>query len=72
MSGNMSGMASLHVHSTAAIGRHRIYDGRWLQLDRVKAAAGSVLPVRAPAGDECVVVLLNGEVTWNGVTARRS
>jgi 5-deoxy-glucuronate isomerase len=65
-------MTSLHVRSTDATGQHTIYSGRWLQLDRVIATAGSVLAVRAPAGDECVIVLLRGEVSWNGVSARRT
>ncbi len=65
-------MSSLHVRSDDRAGRHSIYEGRWLQLDRVMVPSGSGLPFRAPSGDECVVVLVHGEVAWNGVTARRS
>ena len=65
-------MTSLYVRSNATIGRHSIYSGRWLQLDRVVADTGSVVHLRAPSADECVVVLVSGQVTWNGVTARRT
>ena len=65
-------MTSLHVRSTGVAGQQRIYAGRWLQLDRVVLPPGSERTFRAPSDDECVVVLIRGEVTWNGVAARRS
>jgi 5-deoxy-glucuronate isomerase len=65
-------MTSLHVRSTGATGRHSVYDGRWLQLDRVVLAPGSTHHVRAPSRDESVVVLVRGEIVWNGATAHRS
>jgi 5-deoxy-glucuronate isomerase len=65
-------MTSLSVASSSEPGRSSIYGGRWLALDRVRLTAGDRDEVRAPAGDECVVVLAKGDVVWNGLDARRS
>ena len=65
-------MTTLHVRSDAATGRHSIYSGRWLQLDRLTTPAGSVVSLGAPARDESVVVLMTGDVTLNGVPAQRT
>ena len=65
-------MTTLHARSAAASGRHSIYAGRWLQLDRLTAPADSVVPLRAPEHDECAVVLVRGAVTLNGVPAHRT
>jgi 5-deoxy-glucuronate isomerase len=68
----MALMTSLHVSPSSGPGRRSVYDGRWLHLERLRLAAGSSDEVRAPPDDECVVVLVQGEVSWNGVEARRS
>jgi len=65
-------MTSLHVAPSSDPGRRSVYDGRWLRLERLRIDAGSSELVRAPDGDECVVVLLQGDVVWNGVEACRS
>jgi 5-deoxy-glucuronate isomerase len=63
---------SLHVQAGDAGDHGSTYVGRWLQLDRVDLPAGTIHSHPAPARDECVVVLLRGEVVWNGVVAHRS
>ncbi|TMK61652.1 MAG: 5-deoxy-glucuronate isomerase [Actinobacteria bacterium] len=65
-------MASLHVRATEAHGRHRVYTGRWLQLERISLRPGDDVSISAPANDEGVVLLLSGDVVWNGGRAARS
>jgi len=65
-------MSSLHTRAGNATGAAPTYTGRWLQLERIELGEGTTRSVTAPAGDECVVVLVRGGVTWNGVTARRT
>jgi 5-deoxy-glucuronate isomerase len=65
-------VTSLHVADSPGPGRRSVYDGRWLQLERLRLAAGFREDVRAPERDESVVVLVQGDVIWNGVEARRS
>jgi 5-deoxy-glucuronate isomerase len=65
-------MTSLHVGRTDGVGQHATYSGRWLTLDRVIAPAGARLALRAPQGDERVVVLTSGAVVWNDVVAART
>jgi 5-deoxy-glucuronate isomerase len=65
-------MTSLHVAASSAPGISTVYAGRWLRLERLRLAARAGHELRAPAGDECVVVLLRGDVVWNGTAARRS
>jgi 5-deoxy-glucuronate isomerase len=63
---------SLHTRSSSQPGRAVVYDGRWLRLERLRLVADASDEVRAPIGDECVVVLVQGDVVWNGVEASRS
>jgi 5-deoxy-glucuronate isomerase len=65
-------MTSLHVRADDARTPHPTYAGRWLEVDRVELAAGATHVVLAPAADECVAVLVHGDVVWNGEHARRS
>ncbi|HEY7105282.1 MAG TPA: 5-deoxy-glucuronate isomerase [Acidimicrobiia bacterium] len=59
-------MTTLHRPASAEAGRAELYDGRWLRLERCVLEAGHREVLRAPAGDECVVVLVRGAATWNG------
>jgi len=65
-------MSSLHVRADDAPVPHPTYAGRWLEVDRVELRAGATHVVLAPDADECVVVLVRGDVVWNGEAARRS
>ena len=70
-------MTSLHrpgPHPAVAggPGRSELYDGRWLRLERLVLGPGDSNSLRAPAGDETVVVLARGDATWNGAVVTRS
>src|SRR5262245_30917933 len=63
----------LHRPAPGGRGRTDLYAGRWLLLERVVLDPGDGDEVRAPAGDETVVVLVRGAATWNGhEVSRRS
>jgi 5-deoxy-glucuronate isomerase len=53
-------------------GRHVVYDGRWLALERIVLDRDASTPVAAPDADECVLVLTDGDVEWSGRRATRS
>ncbi len=65
-------MTSLHARRSDETGQHAIYSGRWLQLDRVLLGAGEQLRLAAPPSDERIVVLVGGDLVWNGVAASRT
>jgi len=65
-------MTSLHVRAVDAPTRHPTFAGRWVEVDRVVLQGGATREFRAPARDECVAVLVNGDITWNGTSAQRS
>lgn len=64
-------MSQLHVREPRAPGRHRLYTGANLLVDRVVLEPGEHLDLGAPAGDESVVVLQHGTVQWAGRTVSR-
>ncbi len=48
-----------------------IYRGERVQLDLPVVEAGTRTKIAAPAGEEAVLVLLVGDLEWDGVRAAR-
>jgi 5-deoxy-glucuronate isomerase len=65
-------VTALHRPATDQPGRTEAYAGRWLRVERSVLEPGSNDVVRAPVGDECVVVQVRGKATWNGAHVSRT
>lgn len=65
-------MASVFVRRPDDRGRRTsLYQGRWLELERISLRPRQAIEFDAPRGDECLLSLLTGSVEWNGRRAER-